>query len=202
MAKIAVDVVLLPSDEMTHRAIEANTELVKEFGREIVLSKENCLPHISLAMGCIIEKDIASIEQVLESVAKENPLGNLKVIGVRTSTNARGEQVSVFEIEKTRELQSLHEKVMKEVTPHFSYDVTSDMIYGDEEVAETSLVWIENYPEKASFANFLPHITIGYGKTAEQPFPIEFAVSKLALCHLGNHCTCRKILASIDLASI
>lgn len=202
MGQTAVDVVLLPSDKMTDRVIEANAELVEKFGREIVLNKENCLPHISLAMGCITEGDIASIEKVLESVAKESPLRNLKVIGIRTSTNARGEQVSVFEIAKTRELQSLHEKVMKQVTPYFNYDVTSDMIYGDEEVAQTTLLWIENYAEKASFANFLPHITIGYGKIAGQSFPIEFAVSKLALCHLGNHCTCRKILASIDLESI
>ena len=202
MAKIAVDVVLLPSDEMTNRAIEVNAELVEKSSREIVLDKENCLPHISLAMGCIVERDIASIEQVLESVAKESPLGNLKVIGIRTSTNSRGEQVSVFEIERARELQSLHEEVMKKVVPYFSYDVISDMIYGDEEVAQSSLLWIENYPEKASFANFLPHITIGYGEVAGQSFPIEFAVSKLALCHLGNHCTCRKILASIDLEGI
>ena len=202
MAKIAVDVVLLPSDEMTDRAIEANADLVEKFGREIVLNKENCLPHISLAMGCIVEEDIRPIEKVLESVAKESPLGNLKAIGIRTSTNVKGELVSVFEIEKTRELQSLHEKVMKKVAPYFSYDATSDMIYGDEEVAETSLLWIENYPEKASFANFLPHITIGYGEVAGQSFPIEFAVSKFALCHLGNHCTCRKVLTSIDLETI
>jgi len=202
MGKIAVDVVLMPSDEMTDMAIEANTKMVEEFSREIVLNKESCLPHISLAMGCIVERDIASIEKVLKSVAQESPLGDLKVIGILTSTNVKGEQVSVFEIEKTKELQSLHEKVMKKMTPYFSYDVASDMIYGDQDVAQTSLLWIKNFPEKASFANFLPHITIGYGKIAGQSFPRQFAVSKLALCHLGNHCTCRKILASIDLESI
>ena len=58
MNKIAVDVVLLPSDEMTDRAIRANTELVEKFGSEIVLNKKNCLPHISLAMGCINERDV------------------------------------------------------------------------------------------------------------------------------------------------
>ena len=30
-------------------------------------------------------------------------------------------------------------------------------------------------------------------------FPSKFAVPKLALCHLGNHCTCRRILASAEL---
>jgi len=169
MSKIAVDAVLLPSDEMMDKAIQANTELVERFGSEIVLNKENCLPHISLAMGCIDELDIASIEGLLETIARESLLGDLTISGIRTSINARGEKVSVFEIEKTKELQLLHEKIMKKMVSYFIYDVTSEMLYGDEQVAETSLLWIKNYSEKASFANFFPH------------------------------CTCRKILASTNI---
>jgi len=199
MSKIAVDVVLLPSNEMTEKAIQANAELVEKFGKKIVLNRQNCLPHISLAMGCIDEKDIAPIGRLLEPVAKENPLGDLRVIGIYTSTNARGEKVSVLEVEKTEQLQALHEKVIKKVTPYFSHDVTSQMMYGNEEVAETTLLWIKNYSEKASFANFFPHITIGFGQIESGGFPITFTASKLALCHLGNHCTCRKILVAIDL---
>jgi len=199
MSKIAVDVVLLPSDEMMDKAIRANAELVEKFGSEIALSKDNCLPHISLAMGCINERDMLSIEKVLRLIAGENPLENLAISDIRTSTNSRGEIVSVFEIEKTKELQLLHEKVMKKLEPFFSYDISEEMIY-DDEATENTLLWIRKYPEKASFENFLPHITIGYGRIENVPsFPIEFAASMLAVCHLGNHCTCRKILVSIDL---
>jgi len=207
MTKKAVDVVLLPDEEMMDKAIQVNAYMVHKFGSEIVLNKENCLPHISLAMGCIDERDIASIKRLLETIAKESkeligglkPTLPLKVTGIRTSINARGEKVSVFEIGKTKELQSLHEKVMKKVGSYFGYDVSSDMIYGNEEVAETTLLWIKNYSEKASFENFFPHITIGYGEIENIPFPIKFKASRLALCHLGNHCTCRKVLVSIDL---
>ena len=199
MAKKAVDVVLLPDEEMTDKAIQANVEIVTKFGSEIVLNKDNCLPHISLAMGCIDENDINSIKKVLELVSEESPLSDLKAIDIRTSINTKGEKVSVFEIEKTKDLQSLHEKVMKKVGSYFSFDVSSDMIYGDEEVAETTLLWIKNYPEKVSYENFFPHITIGYGEIENIPFPIKFKASRLALCHLGNHCTCRKVLVSIDL---
>ena len=198
MSKIAVDVVLLPSDEMMDKAIQANAELVEKSGSEIVLNKKNFLPHISLAMGCINERDIPQIKKLLEIIAGENQIGKLTVSGIQTSTNARGEKVSVFEIQKTKELQSLHEKVMKKVKPYFSYNVTADMIYG-KDASETTLLWIKNYPEKASFMNFFPHITIGYGQIENDPFPIEFVASKLALCHLGNHCTCRKFSASIEI---
>ena len=194
----AVDVVLLPDEGMTDRAIEANTELVERFGKEIVLNKENCLPHISLAMGCVDEKDIGAIEKVLNGIAKEYSLADLRAIGIETTVNSAGEKVSVFEVGRTKQLLSLHEKVVGKLSPYLSYNVTANMVYG-EEIEESTLLWIKNYREKSSFANFQPHITIGYGEAENGPFPIKFAASKLALCHLGNHCTCRKILASINL---
>lgn len=199
MSVKAVDVVLLPDDDLTCKAIKANAELVGKFGRKIVLDKESCLPHISLAMGYIDEKDIFVIGNILESIAKEHPLGDLIIVGVKSSENAAGEKVSVLEVEKTEELQLLHQVVMEKMKPYLSYNVTADMIYGDEEVAETTLRWIENYREKSSFDKFSPHITIGYGELSSFPLPMNFTASRLALCHLGNYCTCREALTSVEL---
>jgi len=199
MGKKAVDVVLLPDGAMTARVIEANAELVKKFGKKIVLNKKNCLPHISLAMGCIDEDDIASVNKILQSIAKECSLGDLTISGVQIAGNLAGEKVSAFEVGETKELQSLHETVMERLEPCLGRDVTADMIC-DEEVAETTLSWIKNYREKSSFGRFFPHITIGYGDASRLPaFPIKFTTSRLALCHLGNHCTCRSVLASVEL---
>jgi 2'-5' RNA ligase len=199
MVKKAVDVVLLPEEAMMDRAIEENAKLVAKFGSEIVLDKSNCLPHISLAMGCINEADVVEIEKVFNKIAEERPVGKLKVCGIFTSVNAKGENVSVYVIEKTEQLQLLHEDVMERLHRYFSYDVTKEMIYGETNVAESTLLWIKKYHKRSSFANYLPHITIGYGWTKGLLSPIEFKASKLALCHLGNHCTCRKILVSVDL---
>ena len=201
MSRKAVDVVLLPTEQMCERAVEANRKLVKKYGGKIVLDKENCLPHISLAMGGIDERDIVAIKEVLNGFAEKNPLPELRIIGIRTSTNQAGEKVSVFEVEKTRQLQSLHEEVMEKVATYFSYEVTKDMLYNPAEVGELTLLWIRNYRGKSSFARFFPHITIGYGEITGLSFPIRFGVSELALCHLGNHCTCRKILASVKIAT-
>lgn len=199
MSKKAVDIVLLPDEVMTARAIEINADLVKRFGSEIVLNKTGCLPHVSLDMGCLGEKDVPSVEKVLEEIAKETSLPDLKVVGIRASENSKGQTVSVFEVEKTRELQLLHENIMDRLASYLSRDITEEMIYGDEEVAESTLKWIENYRQNSSFENFFPHITIGYGRVEEQTLPMTFAASELALCHLGNHCTCRKVLLSIKL---
>ena len=199
MAEIAVDVVLLPSEEMSDKAMAANKELLKQCPGKIVLDKESCLPHLSLAMGCINERDLADIEKILQTIAKQSSLGQLNIIGIHTETNSAGEQVSVVQIERTEALQSLHEEVMRRLAPYFNYEVTADMVLRPPGASESTLAWIKSYSEKSSFEKFFPHITIGYGEINNFSFPIKFAASKLALCHLGNHCTCRRILASAEL---
>jgi 2'-5' RNA ligase len=201
MGRKAIDAVLLPDEAMMDRAIAANGELIKEAGKKIVLNRESCLPHISLSMGCVDESDIAAIEEVLKEIADKSSLAELSVIGIQVSTNSVGAKVSVFEVDKTKELQLLHEDVMEKLAPCLSYDVTADMLYEPAEVRQPTLLWIKNYREKSSFSNFFPHITIGYGEIQDVSFPIKFSASKLALCHLGNHCTCRKVLASTKIAT-
>jgi len=199
MAKIAVDVVLLPSEEVTNQAIEANNGLSKQYADRIILDKENCLPHISLAMGCINERDIANIEKILLTIAEKYSPGQLNIIGINAGTNSLGEKVSVFEVKKTGRLLSLHKEVMRRMTPYFSYDVTAEMVLWPPIACESTLLWVKNYPKKSAFENYFPHITIGYGQVDDFSFTAEFAASKLAICHLGNHCTCRKVLADAEL---
>jgi 2'-5' RNA ligase len=199
MDRIAVDVVLLPDREMSERAIAANARLVEKYDSQIVLGKDNCLPHVSLAMGCINEQDVQPIAQVLGTIAGECPIGELTVTGIAATLNAKGQQVSSFILAQTVELRSLHENVMNRMQTYFSYDVTPEMIHGNEPVADSTLAWIATFREKSSFGAFFPHLTIGYGSVTEPTvFPIRMKASKLALCHLGNHCTCRKVLTLID----
>ena len=200
MNRIAVDIVLLPDETMTALAIRANAELIERSGSSIALDNEACLPHVSLAMGCIERDAIERARELLEAIGSERPVDELVVTGVVTSLNARGESVSVFAVAKTKAVQMLHEQIMEALRPHVSYDVTEAMIYGDEAVADTTLAWIRTFREKAAFAAFFPHLTIGYGMVEQtMSFPLRFTAPRLAVCHLGNHCTCRKVLASVML---
>jgi 2'-5' RNA ligase len=199
MARIAVDAVLLPEEKMMDRALEINRQLVRNYHSEIVLNKESCVPHISLAMGCLDEADLDTAANVLRGLAQGTAVRRLEIVGVLRSTNSRGETTSVLEIAKTAELQTLHERIMRELEPFLTHDVTADMI-SDDTVAPSTLDWIRNYAREAAFAHFTPHLTLGYGTVQpDRPFPITFRATRLALCHLGNHGTCRRILASADL---
>jgi len=199
MGQIAVDVVLLPDEAMTNRAIEINRRLIASNRPEIVLNRKDCLPHISLAMGCIDEADVTAIQKRLESLARKTSVRELRVVDVIASVNSRGETISLFDVDRTEELQTLREQVMQEMTPFFHYEVSAAMIH-DDVVTGTTLDWIRTYPQKAGYEHFRPHITIGYGQVpAGLSFPIPFQATRLALCHLGNHCTCRRVLAAVDL---
>ncbi len=152
-------------------------------------------------MGCIDEADVVEIKKMLAALARQKSIQKLVVYGVFISISKNGDKVSVYVVEKTEQLQQLHEEVMNRMAKYTTYEAKKEMIYGypEETVAEGTLLWINNYRKKASFANFLPHTTVGYGVIPTPEAPIEFGVSSLALCHLGNHCTCRRILTSVDL---
>jgi 2'-5' RNA ligase len=199
MTQIAIDVVLLPDAVMTGKAITWNRELVGRYAREIVLDARTRLPHISLAMGCIVESDLEAIQGLLQELAEQTPALRLHPAGTDISANSLGQKVTLLEIQNSPELQTLHESVMTKLAPYFRHEADATMIH-DDVVAETTLEWIRGYREKAAFERFRPHITIGYGELpAGWPLPSGFGVSKLALCHLGNHCTCRRVLASVSL---
>ncbi|MFZ5391005.1 MAG: hypothetical protein ACOZAJ_01895, partial [Patescibacteria group bacterium] len=89
--------------------------------------------------------------------------------------------------------------IMTELDPYLSYKAGISDCLVPPEVNEKTLYWINNYKIKSSFNNFYPHITLGISKLQDKEVDINFIASRLAIGHLGNYCTCRKILDSVDL---
>jgi len=218
MAKLAVDVVLLPSEAMMDEAIALNRRLPGRSDQGMILNKKDCLPHISLAMGCIAGEAVPLIQTILGKIAQRFPKLDLTAIAVRAVTSPAGRTVSSIEIERTAGLQRLHEAVMSKLSPHFSYTVSPEMFFvfladgvADETADATAdatanttidkaaISWVENFPAQSSFTRFSPHITAGFGQTDYRLGPMRFQPASLALCQLGNFCTCRRILAAADL---
>jgi 2'-5' RNA ligase len=201
MPKIAIDVVLLPSNAMTQMAIEINKELLKKFEDKIILDKKECQPHISLCMGCFEYSSLEKMGDVLAQVAKGSSALYLRASRLMANTIPTGRKVSEIVVERNPALQSLHEKVMTALAPLLSYDATLEALYQNPKPEEVTLGWINNYRFRSSFENFRPHITVGFGETIYRWFPTDFTASKLALCHLGNYCTCRRVIWSAELQS-
>ena len=196
MSKIAIAVVLLPDNLMTEWAIEISKLQSKKFNEKILLNGKNCLPHISLAMGVMESEKLPEAEKILKTIASIFKKFDLVADAYHGSEIPSGDIVSEFTIEKASELQSLHESILAKLEPFLSYDVSIDMVYSPPAVEEITFHWIKNYKNNSSFEKFDPHITIGFGEVGGVRTPISFTASTLALCHLGNYCTCRKILFS------
>lgn len=193
---IACDVVLLPPLEIMEKAIAINRKIVESGNSEIVLDKERCLPHITLAMGCLKEEEMREVDNVLKDTAKSFTPIKLRIIpskGVK----------AWFRIEKNGEIEELHGSVMKNMGPFFSYDVTKDMLYKekDEEIHDVTIHYIKNFSREHSLENYEPHITVGHGDMDIEVPSFEFEAGELALCHLGSFCTCRKVLFSYCLSA-
>ena len=198
MKRLAVDIVLVPDTHLFEQALAINAQLVKDHGSEIVLHEQDCLPHISLAMGCIDQEDIPKIKQLLHYLWKLYPLHEiLHTRGILYKTNSHGQTVSSIELVKDADLQKFHEKVMEHLCLFFKHEATSEMFVGKGSIADSTLAWVNTFKEKSAYDHYWPHITLGYGRAQDVVIRKEFYIDKLMLCQLGNHCTCQKVLVSV-----
>jgi len=193
---IACDVVLLPPQEVTGKAVGINQKIIESGNSDIVLDKEKCLPHITLAMGCLKEDNLQEADNVLKDIAGSFSPLKLKIIPSKGG-------MAWFRIEKNEDISALHESVMKNMAPFFSYDVTKDMLYQEngEEIHDTTIHYIKNFSSEHSHERYEPHITVGSGDMEIEISSFEFEAGELALCHLGSFCTCRKVLFSCHLGA-
>ena len=158
MAKLAIDIVLLPPEEVMDKAIDINRKLVDDPTK---LDKKTCLPHASLCIGVINTEDLQKLKDAVSEIA-----ANSKELALTITLNEARE---CFEFEKSEALQELHEQVIQKASPHLTYDATLDMCYSPPPVVEKTLHWINNYKSKYSGANFWPHITLAANTLPPQP---------------------------------
>ncbi len=200
MVKIAIDVALLPSEKMMDEIMRANKKLLKTSKNKIELNKKDCLPHISLAMGIIEEKDLPKIKLILKEILKEFSRMELIAESVKIDPLSIGEDISSFKIKNISKLKELHKEIMSKLKNYLSYDVEKYMFYDKAHIDEGTIKWVKKYSTKHDDSNsFNPHITLGIGKLEGLKSPIKFKASKLALCQLGIYCTCRKVLFLTEL---
>lgn len=193
MAKIAVDVALLLPEEINKICIDINRKEGAEATSD--LSKSNNHPHITLAMGVIDKEDIPKVNSKLKEIVSGFSELNLEISHEIKSEKNKSYG---FGIKPTDEIKKLHAAIMKKLI--FTYDVTLDMFYkdSDEVLNEISRYWVESYRTKDP-ENYQPHISLKCKNAEYSKLPIKFTTSKIVLCHLGNHCTCREILGEFEL---
>ncbi len=203
MKKIAVDVALLPPEEIADLAIKLNHELVGPEKNKIILGKKEgeAMPHMTLLMGCVEEGDLMEMGKMGEEISNNISLLELGIYGVDEEIIRKNTLVSSLGIRKIPEIQNFHEKVLREFQNFFRGSASREMFYNPLKVSMEEFSYIDQFPQVAGLAKFYPHFTLGLGKIVKSGvnFPIEFKPARLAICHLGDYYTCRKILWSKEL---
>lgn len=195
--KIAIDVVLIPPDDIIQYAVDINKTFPETRAENYVLDAETCIPHVTLLMGLITREQVSEVGRKLGELAKKFSAPALTITHVKSSARPDGKVLSGLEIEKTPELQKLHETICDEMASIFTYEgVTKEMFFTPPPMNEVPMSWVRGFAKTSVREKYKPHITLGVGGPKQEVTPVQFTASKLALCHLGNYCTCRDVLWS------
>lgn len=98
MARIAIDIALLPPKEVMDIIINISRKADEKGNVEHLMSEEDFIPHISLCMGCAEESDIEKISNIVSNIAnKFSPL-KLKVSKLSYVTSSEGKKTYYFQI--------------------------------------------------------------------------------------------------------
>ena len=198
--KIAVDIVLIPPEQILKLAIELNRSFPDTAKEDYVLDVKTCIPHITLLMGLISRDQLAEVSSKLNNIANKFSPPNLRVTGFTASPHPDGKIFSTLVVKKDPILQKLHETILEELRPFFTWDdVEKEMFYSPPPVREISSFWVKGFGKNSVRENYDPHISLGFAELKQEFVPVQFTASKLALCHLGNYCTCRDVLWSGEL---
>ncbi len=200
---VAIDIVLIPPGPVVDEAIRINQALIMgNSDGEIALSREGSIPHISVAMAAVRRDDLPAVTRAIERIVQHCTPMTLTIDAIEHRSASNGDRVSAFHVLRPEIIQLFHKTVMNAVSRYAVSGATPEM-FADERVEESSVDYLRRFPETSSFSRYSPHITLGFGEIEPLlpglDFPIRFEATRAAICRLGNHCTCREILAEFAL---
>ncbi len=194
MTKIAIDIVIIPPEEIMDKVIAINQKEAKRGKAWGVLAKDDFYPHISLAMGTIKKEDLNKIKEILTEILKTQKPLKAELTKLYYALGGDGSKSYCLRMKRTKEIQKLHEELMNKLLPYFSYDATLNELYKKENEETKTPDYINKYYAQFSSENFDPHLTLRCKEVEFNDFPIVFTADTIAVCHAGTQTTCRKIL--------
>lgn len=201
----AIDIALIPEKKVFDLAIGINNQLIEKTGDySIVLGESKNIPHISLAMCGIAAESLDELKfAVFEGLQGYIPY-KAEFRGYAVIETSGGDFISGIDIVRDENILEMQDILVNILTDFRYKKINSEFFYEDSAiVSDFSIEYAENYFERQTGKNFSPHITLGHGNVEEIPVyeecPNNFTCNRLAICHLGNHCTCSGTLGMLDI---
>jgi 2'-5' RNA ligase len=199
MDKIAIGVVLIPSDEIVELCIKINKRAFDVGKGRYKLGKKDFIPHITLVLGCIKQDNLENVKSIVKQILRSQISLKLKTSGIELYKREDGNR-SFLQVGISERLRHLHETVLEKISNFLtSCDSANVLFEGDKTgISDSSMKILNNFKKEYSRENYNPHITL-HCYDADKfsqgiKFPILFRANRIAICHLGNGCVVRKIL--------
>lgn len=200
---INLNVVLLPSEKTSQKAIELSRIIGEEFETFFTLNSENCIPHISFYHAAYPGKNVSQIKDAITSITKE-----IKSFPIELKTVFWHKEGWLdFQAVKSGPLISLHNLVVNKLNPLREGNLMeSDRKDSSSYLAEEQEM-LRLYGYRHAMDLFRPHLTITRLKTGDvakvagklEGNDLSFEADIVALCQLGDYGTCIDILGKWDL---
>lgn len=199
---IAIDVLLIPSQEMYSQALALNS-VINQNNPETIKLDENHVPHITLLQCFIKESDLQKVKSALEDIYKTIAKDSLKAKSLFYDED-KEESFAMVRIEKSAPLLEIHKKVIELVKPFIVKNGSEACFVQNPDgssVSESTVEYVHEFVEKHSYENYDPHISLGVAQNtvldslAENIFKqIQFKAESLSVYQLGDHGTAQKLL--------
>jgi len=188
MAKLlALDVAILPPPGVSQQAVALSAALPAGEQPPLRLDADH-LPHLTLTQQFVREEEVETVFAQIGGVL--DGAGPLRV----DATGAVQEGHTIWiAIARTPELTGLHEALMEALRGLERPEGTPAAFF-DHDARLKDVLWVTGYRLRSSFGAFQPHITLGHGSEPPSIEPFSFDATRIAACHLGRHCTCRRVL--------
>ncbi len=188
MAKlIALAVAILPPAEVSERAIALSAALAGDEPPDLRLDAGH-LPHVTLTQQFVREDELDIACGHVDAVLRDARPLHMAVTGA-----VQEGHTIWMAIERTPALTALHESLMEALRGLERQEGTPAAFF-EHDARLKDVLWVSGYRLKSSFGAFQPHITLGHGSDPPSIEPFSFEAVRIAACHLGRHCTCRRVL--------
>ncbi len=190
-AVVALDVAVLLPPPFRQHLVRLNAGLTPPPGG--FHFDDTHLPHVSLVQQFV---PLDTLDGVIEET--ENVLHRVAPLELLTRDCRAGRTTSAIRLADTQPLTRLHTHLLDRLRRfETAHGDPSAFVSGEdeEEPRAADVRWVRRFREAAAYDDFDPHITVGVGAVSAWSGPSHCVATKIALCHLGRFCTCRRVLA-------
>jgi hypothetical protein len=208
----AIDVLIDPDSHAIERAREVNAKLLESMPQGWKLDDTH-QPHITTLQRYVRTADLDKVYDAVERTVSDTNMAALsyQALGItHADWGFPGYGPTVLKVEVSPKVLDFQAELVSTLEPFVESGGTAEAFVADpgEVISPTIIEWVEKFvPNQIGDGKYFPHLTVGVDtfdhlKIIEaEPFDaFEVHAASVAVYHLGNNGTARKLLKAWPLA--